>query len=264
VTPLRRFTIIQEELLDYDVMRLRLSHTHLSISSRIQSTKGKLAMNTDFARRQMINQQVRAWDVLDTTVLEGLKEVARERFVPPQYVALAFADTAIPLMHGQYMMTPTIEGRVLQALGLSGGERVLEVGTGSGFLTACLATLATHVTSIDIYDDFLDTAKQSLQACDIDNVELLQMDAMQELPEGTFDAIAVTGSVQTLDLRFVEALSPSGRLFVVTGNAPAMCATRVSRIEDEQIEDDGWQSDILFETELAPLVNGALPPQFSF
>ncbi len=226
-------------------------------------------MNTDFARRQMINQQVRAWDVLDTTVLDGLNEVARERFVPQQYASLAFADTAIPLAHGEHMMTPTIEGRVLQALGLSGGERVLEIGTGSGFLTACLATLATHVTSIDIYDDFLDSAKQSLQACDINNVELLQMDGMQELPEGSFDAIAVTGSIQSLDLRFVEALNPGGRLFVVTGNAPAMCATRISRIEDgrnegEQIEDDGWQSDILFETELAPLVNGGLPPQFSF
>ncbi len=216
-------------------------------------------MNTDFARRQMINQQVRAWDVLDTTVLDGLREVARERFVPERYSSLAFADTAIPLGHGEYMMTPTIEGRLLQALGLSGGESVLEVGTGSGFLTACLATLAKHVTSIDIYDDFLDTAKQSLQVCGIENVELQQMDGTQELPEGTFDAIAVTGSMQTLDLRFVEALNPGGRLFVVTGDAPAMCATRVSLIED-----GSWQSDILFETDLAALINGSLPPQFSF
>jgi protein-L-isoaspartate(D-aspartate) O-methyltransferase len=216
-------------------------------------------MNTNFARQQMINQQVRAWDVLDTTVLDGLNEVARERFVPEQFASLAFADTEIPLGHGELMMTPTIEGRVLQALGLSGGESVLEVGTGSGFLTACLATLATHVTSIDIYADFLDSAKQSLQACDIDNFELLEMDGMRALPEGTFDAIAVTGSMHALDLRFVEALNPGGRLFVVSGDAPAMCATRITRKED-----DSWQSDILFETELAPLVNGGLLPQFTF
>ena len=119
-------------------------------------------MNTDFARQQMIEQQVRAWDVLDVTVLNALKEVPRERFVSEDFAPLAFSDSEIPIGHGQMMMTPTIEGRVLQALGLAGGERVLEIGTGSGFLTAVLATLSTHVTSIDIYDDFLDAAKGRL------------------------------------------------------------------------------------------------------
>lgn len=114
-------------------------------------------MNTDFARQQMIEQQVRAWDVFDVNVLDGLKEVPRELFVPEGFATLAFADAEIPIGHGQMMMTPTIEGRVLQALGLAGGENVLEIGTGSGFLTAVLAKLSAHVTSIDIYDDFLDT-----------------------------------------------------------------------------------------------------------
>jgi protein-L-isoaspartate(D-aspartate) O-methyltransferase len=216
-------------------------------------------MNTEFARQQMIKQQVRAWDVLDTTVLDGLNEVPRERFVPESYAALAFADTEIPIGHGQLMMTPTVEGRVLQSLGLSGGENVLEIGTGSGFLTACLATLATHVTSIDIHGDFLESAEQSLQSCDISNFELRKMDATQELPDGTFDAIAVTGSIQALDTRLMDALSPGGRLFVVVGDAPAMCATRVLRIDEND-----WQSDSLFETKLMPLINGVLPPQFSF
>ena len=216
-------------------------------------------MNIDFARQQMIEQQVRAWDVLDVNVLNGLKEVPRELFVPEAYEALAFADTEIPIGHGQMMMTPTIEGRVLQALGLVGGEKVLEIGTGSGFLTALLAKLSLHVTSVDIYDDFLDVANERLGECDIANVDLLNMDAMQELPEGTFDAIAVTGSVQSFDQRFVDALNPGGRLFVVVGDAPAMSATRAIRIDDDQ-----WQSEIQFETNLAPLVNGALPPQFSF
>jgi len=216
-------------------------------------------MNTDFARRQMIEQQVRAWDVFDVNVLEALKEVPRELFVPDGFATLAFADSEIPIGHGQMMMTPTIEGRVLQALGLAGGENVLEIGTGSGFLTAVLAKLSAHVTSIDIFDDFLDTAKKRLDECEIENVELIKMDGMKELPEGTFDAIAVTGSVQTLGSRFTDALSPGGRLFVVVGDSPAMSAMRVTRFDE-----DNLQSESLFETDLSPLINGALPPQFSF
>jgi len=216
-------------------------------------------MNIDFARQQMIEQQVRAWDVLDVNVLEGLKEVPRELFVAEGFAALAFADSEIPIGHGQMMMTPTIEGRLLQALALAGGEQVLEIGTGSGFLTAVLAKLSAHVTSIDIYDDFLGAARKRLDECEIENVDLIKMDGMKELPEGTFDAIAVTGSVQSLDSRFADALNPGGRLFVVVGDAPAMSATRVTRFDAET-----WQSDALFETDLAPLVNGALPPQFSF
>ncbi len=216
-------------------------------------------MNTDFARQQMIEQQVRAWDVLDLNVLDALKEVQRELFVPKGFEALAFADTEIPLAHGQMMMTPTIEGRVLQALELAGGESVLEIGTGSGFLTACLAQLATTVTSIDIYDDFLESAGQQLADCGIDNVELLRMDGTEELPERKFDAIAVTGSLQTFDARLVNALNPGGRIFVVVGDSPAMTALKITRTDE-----DDWRSDTIFETDLKPLANGALPPQFSF
>jgi protein-L-isoaspartate(D-aspartate) O-methyltransferase len=216
-------------------------------------------MNKDFARQQMIEQQVRAWDVLDANVLNGLKEVPREAFVPDGFEALAFSDSEIPLGNGQMMMTPTIEGRVLQALGLVGDEKVLEIGTGSGFLTAVLAKLSAHVTSVEIYDEFTKSARERLAGCDIRNVDLMNMDATKGLPEGTFDAIAVTGSIQTFDSRFVDALNPGGRLFVVIGDAPAMSATLVTRIGVDQ-----WENDSLFETELAPLINGALPPQFSF
>lgn len=216
-------------------------------------------MNIDFARLQMVNQQVRGWNVYDEGVLSTLRELPRERFVPAGYASLAFADIEIAIGHGQRMMTPTIEGRVLQSLGLDGDERVLEVGTGSGFLTACLARLAANVTSIDIYDDFLANAAESLDACGISNVELLQMNAMQELPQAGFDAIAVTGSLQSFDPRFVEALNPQGKLFVVIGDAPVMEAKLVERIEEND-----WQSVSLFETTLSPLVDGALPPQFSF
>lgn len=216
-------------------------------------------MNIDYARRQMVSQQVRGWNVHDEDVLLALETVPRENFVPAEYAALAFADVEIAIGHGEHMMTPTIEGRVLQALGLSGDERVLEIGTGSGFLTACLARLAAHVTSIDIHDDFLEAAAARLEDCSISNIELLKMNAMKSLPEGVFDAIAVTGSLQSFDPRFVDALVPNGKLFVVVGDAPAMEAKLVRRTEQND-----WQTTSLFETTLAPLVDGARPPQFSF
>lgn len=216
-------------------------------------------MNIDIARQKMIEQQVRAWDVFDPDVLDVLGEVPRERFVPPGYESLAFADTEIPIGHGEWMMTPTIEGRLLQALELSAGDRVLEVGTGSGFVTACLATLARSVTSIDIHDDFLERAALAMEEFGLDNVAFENMDAMRELPGGGFDAIAVTGSVQRFDPRFVEALADGGRLFVVVGKSPVMDARVVTRTGEAD-----WESDNLFETDLRPLVHGALPPQFSF
>ncbi len=216
-------------------------------------------MNTEFARLQMVNQQVRGWNVYDEDVLAMLKKLPRERFVPDGYEALAFADIEIEIGHGERMMTPTIEGRLLQALGLDGDERVLEIGTGSGFMTACLASLAVEVTSIDIHADFLSTAEARLADCELDNVELIEMDAMRNLPDGGFDAIAVTGSVQSFDPRFVEALNPYGRLFIVVGDAPVMEARLVERTDDKD-----WHTVSLFETRLAPLVHGALPPQFYF
>ena len=216
-------------------------------------------MNTDYARLQMVNQQVRGWNVYDEDVLAMLRKLPREDFVPESFESLAFADTAIPLDHGEYMMTPTQEGRLLQALGLGGSDDVLEIGTGSGFMTACLATLARHVTSVDIYQDFTDSAQRKLAGAGIENVELMQMDATRELPDGKFDAIAVTGSIQSFDPRFVEALSPQGRLFVVVGDSPAMEAKLITRTDEHD-----WQTLSLFETDIAPLVHGALPPQFSF
>jgi len=216
-------------------------------------------MNTDFARQQMVKQQARTWNVLDENVLAVLSDVPRERFVPAGFEPLAFADTEIPIGHGQNMMTPTIEGRVLQALQLTGDEKVLEIGTGSGFLTACLAQLSASVTSIDVHDDFLNAAQKNLADNGMENVELLAMDGTQLLPEGLFDAIAVTGSIQSFDPRFVDALSPGGRLFVIVGDAPAMRATLVQRTRDSDLH-----RKTLFETVLTPLLNATLPPQFSF
>ena len=207
----------------------------------------------------MIDQQVRAWTVLDPAVLDVLSAVPREGFVPEAYESMAFADTEIPLGHGEFMMTPTVEGRVLQALELRGNDHVLEIGTGSGFLTACLATLAGTVTSIDIHDDFIRDAGRKLAGAGIDNVELRTMDATRELPGDRYDAIAVTGSMEMFDPQFVDALRPGGRLFVVVGSPPVMDARLVRRTGDSD-----WKSESLFETRLGPLVHGTLPPRFVF
>ena len=216
-------------------------------------------MKTDYARQQMVEQQVRAWEVLDPDILDVLKEVPREQFVPAGYESLAFADTEIPIGHGQFMMTPTIEGRVLQSLTPRTGEDVLEVGTGTGFLAACLARLSASVTSIDIYEDFLASAEANLQDAGVEDVELLAQDATESLPDAQYDVIAVTGSIETFDPRFVTALKPGGRLFVVVGHEPVMEARLVTRTGDND-----WRTESLFETSLTPLKNAALPPQFSF
>lgn len=216
-------------------------------------------MNTDFARRQMVQQQVRAWDVLDANILEVLASVPREQFVPAGLESLAFADTEIPIGHGQFMMTPTIEGRVLQALDVTPADDVLEVGTGSGFLTACLGRLARSVLSIDVFDDFLNAAEANLADSGIKNVELGAMNAVHDLPEQMFDAIAITGSLQTFDPRFVMTLKPGGRLFAIVGNAPLMDARLVVRTGESD-----WIATSLFETEVAALIGGCNPPSFSF
>lgn len=216
-------------------------------------------MKTDFARQQMVDQQVRAWDVLSSDILQALMTVPREQFVPVGYEALAFADTEIPIGHDESMMTPTLEGRLLQALELESTDSVLEIGTGTGFVTACLAQLAGRITSVDIHEDFLKKAAANLEDTGTREVDLLVMDATKELPDAQYDAIAVTGSIQTFDPRFVMALKPGGRLFVVVGDAPAMDARLITRTGDNE-----WKTDSLFETSLKPLVNSNLPPQFSF
>ena len=216
-------------------------------------------MKTDFARQQMVDQQVREWDVLSSDILLALMTVPREQFVPVGYEALAFVDTEIPIGHGESMMTPTLEGRLLQALELKSTDSVLEIGTGTGFVTACLAQLAGEITSVDIYKDFLQAAAANLEDSGTREIDLLAMDATKELPDAQYDAIAVTGSIQSFDPRFVMSLKPGGRLFVIVGDAPAMDARLVTRTGENE-----WKTDSLFETSLKPLVNGNLPPQFSF
>ncbi len=216
-------------------------------------------MNTDLARRQMVQQQVRAWDVSDAEVLRVISELRREQFVPTGYEDLAFADTEIPLPHGQAMMKPIVEGRLLQALALKPQHNVLEIGTGTGFLTACLAKLSAAVSSIDVFSDFTATAKSRLAEAGLNNIELLHMDATEELPNGQFDAVAVTGSLPAVDTRFLDAMKLGGRLFVIVGDSPVMDARIVTRVGEND-----WETKSLFETDVQPLLNASRPSSFSF
>jgi protein-L-isoaspartate(D-aspartate) O-methyltransferase len=216
-------------------------------------------MNTEFARRQMVEQQIRTFEVFDATVLDVLGELPREEFVPANFEELAFADTAIPLMHGQFMMTPTVEGRLLQMLKLRPDDDVLEIGTGSGFLCACLARLARSVVSVDIFPDFIETAGKTLKNVGIENATLATMDATRQLPEGPFDAIAITGSCPVFDTRFFDALRPNGRLFVIVGASPAMDAELVVRGPAGKA-----QFTSVFETDVLPLIDAAAAPAFRF
>lgn len=217
-------------------------------------------MNFEQARFNMVEQQIRTWEVLDTAVLDLLFEVKRERFVPPQYASLAFADMEIPLGHGEAMMQPKVEARILQELAIRPTESVYEVGTGSGYLTALLARRGRHVTSAEIYPDLREGAARSLAAAGAANVTLLAGDsARAPLGESSWDVIVLTGSTPVLPEAFLARLNPGGRLFAVVGDLPVMKAVVVS----QQGTGDFARAEV-FETVLRPLVNAAAAPRFRF
>ena len=217
-------------------------------------------MNIEQARFNMIEQQIRTWEVLDPTVLELLSKVKREEFVPPEHRAIAFADLEIPLGHGEAMMQPKVEARILQELGLQPHETVYEVGTGSGYLTALLASFARQVTSAEIHADLQARAAANLRAAGIANVTLLPGDsARAPLAESAFDVIVLTGSTPLLPQAFLDRLSPGGRLFAVVGDLPVMKAVLV-----RQPVAGSFQHTELFETVVKPLVNAAEPSRFRF
>jgi protein-L-isoaspartate(D-aspartate) O-methyltransferase len=217
-------------------------------------------MNFEQARFNMVEQQIRPWEVLDSRVLRLLENIHREDFVPVRYRKLAFADLAVPLACGQVMMRPKIEGRMLQALALDADETVLEIGTGSGFVTACLAALAKHVVSVEIYPELHEEAALKLKDKGVDNVELFVGDVMNGWqPEQAHDVVVVTGSVQSVPEAFLGWVNPGGRLFVVTGESPAMETRLLKRLDATE-----WTGESLFETDLPRLVNAEQPPEFEF
>lgn len=217
-------------------------------------------MNTELARHNMIVQQIRPWDVADEDVLEVLEQMPREAFVPERYRHLAFADTEIPIGHGQFMMCPKLEARMLQALRIRPGDRVLEVGTGSGYVTACLSWLSGDVTSIDIHEEFTLAAAEKLGAQGIDHTTLLTGDALDSpVAGGPFDVIVVTGSLPVQTDYFEKQLAVDGRLFQVVGEGAAALAMLVTRVSE-----DVFTRDPLFETAVGPLLNARSASSFSF
>jgi protein-L-isoaspartate(D-aspartate) O-methyltransferase len=216
-------------------------------------------MNFEAAREQMVEQQVHTWDVFDDRVLVAMRSVPREHFTPPAYREVAFADAPIPLPHGQWMLPAKMHGRILQSLQIQPADVVLEVGTGSGYLAACLGRLAARVQSLELFDELAQLARQSLLRAAINNVAVDNTDGMRLEQEGGYDAIAVTGSLPLYDERFQRALRKGGRLFVVVGQAPIMEAWLVTRVGERE-----WHRESVLETCIDPLVNAPRPSPFVF
>ena len=217
-------------------------------------------MNFEQARFNMVEQQIRPWEVLDHRVLSLLETLHREDFVPVRYRKLAFADISIPLDFEQVMMRPKIEARLLQAIDIGEDETVLEIGTGSGFVTACLARLAKRVVSVEIFEELHEEAAVKLQDKDITNTELFVGDVMSGWqPEQAHDVVVVTGSVPEVPEQFLGWVNPGGRMFVVTGESPAMEARLMTRLDVTE-----WNVESLFETDLPRLVNAERDPEFQF
>ncbi len=213
-------------------------------------------MTIDYAhaRELMVEQQIRPWDVLEIRVLDVLARLPREAFVAESHRALAYADIELPLGFGQKMMKPVIEGRSLQALDLQPGDEVLEIGTGSGYLSACMGELAREVLSLEIQPELAAAARARLDAAGLgNNVRIETADALGWETERRFDAICVTAAVDTVPARFTQWLRPNGRLFVIRGHSPVM--------EAVLIKADGT-TESLFETDIDYLRGAAPAPQF--
>jgi protein-L-isoaspartate(D-aspartate) O-methyltransferase len=216
-------------------------------------------MDNFAARRQMVEQQIRTWEVLDPRVLDAILQVPREAFVPPGYREMAFADAPIPIGHGQSMLAPKLQGRILQALAPAPTDSVLEVGTGTGYLTACLGLLAHSTRSFEIRAEFAAIAQANLRATPAAKARVEIRDAFGDAELGEYDAIAVTGSMPVYDPRFERSLRLGGRLFAVVGTAPVMDAILVRRVDTTE-----WVRESLFETVIEALVHAPQADRFVF
>jgi protein-L-isoaspartate(D-aspartate) O-methyltransferase len=216
-------------------------------------------MDTLAARQQMVDQQIRTWEVLDPRVLDVLAAVPREAFVPQPYRELAFADAPIPIGFGQSMLAPKLQGRILQALGVGATDSILEVGSGTGYLAACLSLLGASTRSIDIHPGLIAASRANLQAVPRAQVQFDVRDAFDAASLGEYDVVAVTGSLPVYDKRFERALRLGGRLFAVVGTAPVMDAVLVRRVDESE-----WIRESLFETVIDPLIGAVAAQKFVF
>lgn len=217
-------------------------------------------LDFEHARFNMVEQQIRTWDVLDQQVLDLLLRLHREDYVPEQYRALAFADMEIPLGHGEKMLQPKLEARMLQELDIVSSDRILEVGTGSGYMTALLASLGSHVYSVDLISQFTQSAAAKLAAHGITNVTLETGDAARGWNRhGPYDVIVLTGSVPMLPEAFQKSLNPGGRLLAVVGELPVMEERLIT-----EVSAGAYNTVALFETCITPLKNALQPERFVF
>jgi len=217
-------------------------------------------MNFEQARHNMLEQQIRPWEVLDQRILDLIARSPREDYVPEEFRNLAFVDMAIPLGHGQVMMEPKVEARLLQELDITPHDKILEVGTGSGYVTSLLASLGHHVHSVEIFPEFTERAKAKLEAHGITNVTLEVGDAARGWDlHAPYDVIFITGSLPLLPVRFRQSLNPGGRLVAIVGEAPVMEAMYIRRHDNNY-----WSEISLFETVLPPLINAEEPAKFVF
>ncbi len=219
-----------------------------------------MSSHLDLCRYNMVEQQVRPWDVLDDRVLQTLETIPRDKYVPAQYLNLAYADTAIPLNDSQNMMHPILEGRILQLLDIQPEDTVLEIGTGSGYFTACLANLACHVESVEIDEALAKQAAQTLLEQGVFNIDLRCANGLELANKNKkYNHIIFTGAINEVPQAFKEALATNGKIFVVDGAAPAMTAHVITRTGDKK-----WSDETVFETVLTPLVHGEQKPVFTF
>ena len=216
-------------------------------------------MHTADVREQMIEQQVRAWDVLDARVLDVMRQVPRELFAPTAERFRAYADAEIPLSQGQHMLRPSVVGRLLQALLPQPHEQVLQVGAGTGFVTACLRGMAGRVRALEIFPQLAESARVNLAGLGVRGAEVMDADGLRFESATRFDVIAVTASLPIYDTRFERLLNVGGRLFIVVGEAPVMEARLVERTAEGV-----WSAQSVFETVIDPMVNAVRPAEFTF
>lgn len=217
-------------------------------------------MNLEQTRFNMVEQQIRTWEVLDADVLELLYKIRREEFVPEAYRSMAFVDMEIPLGHGQFMLEPKMEARMLQELHVKKTDKILEVGSGSGYMTALLAEMGGHVYSVEIEPELKTMAEKNLLAHDINNVTIELGDAARGWSKNEpYDVIVLTASTPVLPEAFQKSLQPGGRMIVIVGEEPVMEALLVT------CEKSGVYNSVkLFETCIPPLINAQQPERFVF
>lgn len=219
-----------------------------------------IALNFNQARFNMVQQQIRPWNIVDQRVITTLEKIPREKYVPDAYQNFAMAEMNVPLPKNQQMMSPGMEAKMLQALQIKPTDSILEIGTGSGYITACLAMLGSQVTSKEIHSVLAEQTATKLAAANIQNVTIQEGDALKQWHQNPrFDIIAITGSMPVLTESPQNNLNIGGRMFVIIGTAPVMEAILITRTGEHH-----WNHESLFETQILPLENAADEEEFVF